>query len=82
MLNEEPAKAGFFILVKFLGRKALRFSNLRAELDLQEIRGALQKEWVLGDDKFKRIIEEKIGVRRNSHGGDRKSLGFFENQVL
>jgi len=65
-------------------QKAYRqlFKGLMPDYQLQDIRDALQKEWVLGDDRFKRIIEEKIGVRRNRHGGDRKSLEFFENQVL
>jgi hypothetical protein len=36
----------------------------------------------MGDDKFKRIIEDKIGVRLNRHGGDRKSLTFLGDQVL
>jgi hypothetical protein len=52
------------------------------ELDLKKIREALQKEWVLGDDRFKRKIEENIGICRDNHGGDRKSLVFLKNQVL
>ena len=58
------------------------FKGLMPDYQLQDIRDALQKEWVLGDDRLKRIIEEKIGVGRNRHGGDRKSLEFYENQVL
>lgn len=52
------------------------------ELDLNEIRYALQKECVLGDDRFKRKIEEKIGICRDNHEGDRKTLVFLKNQVL
>jgi hypothetical protein len=52
------------------------------ELDLEEIREALQKDWVLGDDRFKRKIAEKIGIGRDKHGGDRKSLGFIKKQAL
>jgi putative transposase len=58
------------------------FQGFMPELDLKEIREALQKEWVLGDDRFKRKIEEKIGICRDKHGGDRKSLVFLKNQVL
>jgi len=58
------------------------FKDLMPELDLNEIRAALSKEWVLGDDRFKKKIEEKIGISRDEHGGDRKSLAFLKNQVL
>ncbi|MGK0249800.1 MAG: putative transposase, partial [Oleispira sp.] len=53
------------------------FQGFMPGLDLKEIREALQKEWVLGDDRFKRKIEEKIGTCRDNHGGDRKSLVFL-----
>tara|TARA_B100001059_G_C17720503_1_gene520453 strand:+ start:372 stop:1109 length:738 start_codon:yes stop_codon:yes gene_type:complete len=58
------------------------FQGLMPELDLEEIREALQKDWVLGDDRFKRKIAEKIGIGRDKHGGDRKSLGFIKKQAL
>jgi putative transposase len=58
------------------------FQGFMPELDLKKIRGVLQKEWVLGDDRFKRKIEENIGICRDNHGGDRKSLVFLKNQVL
>jgi putative transposase len=58
------------------------FKGLMPDFELNEIREALQKDWVLGDDRFKRMIEEKTGARRKGHGGDRKSLGFLEDQVL
>jgi len=32
------------------------FQGFMPELDLEEIRKALQKDWVLGDDRFKRNI--------------------------
>lgn len=52
------------------------------ELDLEEIREALQKDWVLGDDCFKRKMAEKIGICRDKYGRDRKSLVFLKNQRL
>ena len=52
------------------------------DLDMKEIREALQKEWILGDDRFKQRIKEKLGVSRSEHGGDRKSFAFLKNQVL
>jgi putative transposase len=58
------------------------FQGFMPESGLKEIREALQKEWVLGDDRFKRKIKEKIGICRDNHGGDRKSLVFLKNQVL
>ncbi len=58
------------------------FQGFMPELDLKEIREALQKDWVLGDDRFKRKIAEKTGICRDKHGGDRKSFVFSKNQVL
>ena len=58
------------------------FKGFMPDLELQEIREALNKEWVLGDDRFKAMIEQRLGIKRNAHGGDRKSLGFLKNQVL
>jgi len=54
------------------------FKGFMPELEIQEIRAALKKEWVLGDEHFKKMIERKIGVIRNEHGGDRKSLEFLQ----
>jgi putative transposase len=58
------------------------FQGFMPELDLKKTREALQKEWVLGDDRFKRNIEEKVGICSDNHGGDLKSLVFLKNQVL
>lgn len=52
------------------------------ELDLEEIRKTLQKDWILGDDRFKHKVAKKIGACRDKYGGDRKSLMFLKNQVL
>jgi len=65
-------------------QKAYRnlFKGHMPERDIEEIREALQRDWVLGNDRFRQLIEEKLGVSRRKHGGDRKSLEFLENQVL
>lgn len=65
-------------------RKVYRklFQGHMPDLDMKEIREALQKEWILGDDRFKQRIKEKLGVSRSEHGGDRKSFAFLKNQVL
>ena len=65
-------------------QKAYRklFQGNMPDLDVKEIREALQKEWILGDERFKQRIKEKLGVSRSEHGGDRKSLEFLKNQVL
>ena len=65
-------------------RKAYRklFQSHMPDLYMKEISEALQKEWILGCDRFKQRIQEKLGARRSEHGGDRKSLAFLKNQVL
>ncbi|NQZ67621.1 MAG: transposase, partial [Lentisphaeria bacterium] len=47
---------------------------------LEEIRDALNKAWVLGDDGFKEQIEKQTGRRVSpiKRGGDRKSEGYRE----
>ena len=42
---------------------------------LKEIRDAINKAWVLGDDRFKKQIEKQAGRRVSPmvRGGDRKS---------
>lgn len=67
-----------------MGRQVYRdlFQGFMPELDLKEIREALQKEWALGDERFKQKIAKRIGVSRDKHGGDRKSLAFLKNQRL
>ena len=47
---------------------------------LEEIRDALNKAWVLGDDRFKQQIEKETGRRVSpiKRGGDRKSEVYRE----
>jgi putative transposase len=48
------------------------------EKTLDEIRTAANKAWVLGDNRFKRDMEQKLGRSAQSagHGGDRKSENY------
>ena len=48
------------------------------ELELEEIRAATNREWVLGSDYFKDIISDKLErrVRPLPRGGDRRSKRF------
>ena len=58
-------------------QKAYRglFDEIIPEHTLEEIRDALNKAWVLGDDRFKKQIETQTGRRASpmKRGGDRKS---------
>jgi putative transposase len=58
------------------------FRGRMPERDLVAIRGATNKAWVLGDDRFKAQIEAKSGRRSAplGRGGDRKSAAFREAQ--
>ena len=52
---------------------------------VMEIRDALNKDWVLGEDRFKRQIEKQLGTifRTIKHGDDRKSVLFLsKDQVI
>ena len=74
------------LIYKQLGRTdAERQSAYRAlfrgrmpERDLEAIREATNKSWVLGDDRFRTQIEAKTGRRAVplGRGGDRKSSAF------
>ena len=51
---------------------------------LQEIRNALNKAWVLGDDRFKKQIEEQTGrlLSPKKRGGDRKSAKYRAGHLI
>ena len=62
-----------------------RFTELKSLFDqqipnysLEEIRNALNKAWVLGEDRFKKQIEEQTGrlLSPKKCGGDRKSAKY------
>jgi len=57
------------------------FDEIIPEHTLEEIRDALNKAWVLGDDRFKEQIEKQTGRRASpmKRGGDRKSKGYRES---
>lgn len=54
------------------------------EKTLEEIRFATNKAWVLGDDCFKDMIEDKLkrSVSPKSRGGDRKSAEYSKNNEI
>jgi Transposase and inactivated derivatives len=58
------------------------FRGRMAERDLKDIREATMKSWVLGDNRFKAMIEARTGRRsaRLGRGGDRKSTVFRKKQ--
>ena len=77
------------LIYKALGRndvecllryKAL-FNNQMADVDIEEIRLATNKAWVLGDDRFKEQIEKLTArqVKPKARGGDRRSKDFKGN---
>jgi len=77
------------LIYKALGRDATEcllryralFDNQMADVDIEEIRLATNKAWVLGDDKFKEQIE-KLTARQakpKARGGDRRSKDFKDN---
>jgi putative transposase len=51
--------------------------------NIDEIRDATNKAWVLGNDRFKQSIQEKLGrrVEPKIRGGDRKSARFKANRT-
>ena len=61
-------------------QKAYRtlFENEITDNNLLEIRDAINKAWVLGDDKFKSQIETQLKHRVSPfhRGGDRKSKAY------
>ncbi|WP_198262624.1 transposase [sulfur-oxidizing endosymbiont of Gigantopelta aegis] len=54
------------------------FKQIIPDFQLQEIRDATNKAWVLGSKKFKKQIEDQTGrcTSPSRHGGDRKSHEF------
>jgi len=58
------------------------FRGKMPERDLVAIRESTNKEWVLGDDRFKAQIEAKTGHRSAplGRGGDRKSAAFLKTE--
>jgi hypothetical protein len=51
---------------------------------LEEICDAINKAWILGEDRFKKRIEEQTGrrVSPKSRGGDRRSEKYRESLKL
>ena len=66
-----------------LAYKAL-FDRQIPDYTLKEIRDAINKAWVLGDDRFKKQIEKQTGRRTSPdlRGGDRKSEKFRLNSKI
>jgi len=58
------------------------FDEIIPEHTLEEIRDALNKAWVLGNDRFKQQIEQQTGRRASpvKRGGDRKSNEYQANR--
>lgn len=57
------------------------FDNLMPDIEIEEIRVATNKAWVLGSDRFKERVE-KLSSRQTkpkSRGGDRRSKDFKSN---
>ena len=61
-------------------RYAALFDKIIPDYTLEEIRSSINRAWVLGDERFKRQIEEQTGRRASplARGGDRKSDGYRE----
>ena len=59
------------------------FKSHIPESRMDEIRGATNKAWVLGNDRFKRRIQKQLErrIEPNAKGGDRKSEKFRINRV-
>ena len=60
------------------------FKHHISENSITEIREATNKAWVLGNDRFKQLIQEQLGrrVEPKARGGDRKSELFNSNRVF
>jgi len=60
------------------------FEQELSNYTLEEIRGSVNRSWVLGDDKFKKQIEKKTGRRTTpvQRGGDRKSDKYKKDNHL
>src|SRR5687768_14850296 len=59
------------------------FKQEVSEESINAIRDATNKAWVLGNDRFKRSIQEKLKrrVEPSAKGGDRRSEQFKINRV-
>jgi putative transposase len=59
------------------------FAQQIPELTLQEIRNAANKSWVLGNNRFKQLIEQQLGYELPpfTRGGDRKSVEFSVGKI-
>ncbi len=57
------------------------FLNPLDKATLNEIREATNKSWVLGDNKFKQVVEEQLArrVTPRAKGGDRKSRNYLDS---
>jgi putative transposase len=60
------------------------FKHQLSENSITEIREAINKAWVLVNDRFKQRIQEQLGrrVEPKARGGDRKSEQFNSNRVF
>ena len=58
------------------------FQNRLPDHILMDIRNAINKAWVLGDDGFKKQIEQQAGRRASplQRGGDRKSVQYNQEK--
>ena len=58
------------------------FKHRIPETSLAEIREATNKAWVLGNDRFKQRVQEKLDrrVEPKAKGGDRKSEEYKNNR--
>lgn len=56
-------------------RYAVLFDKMIPDYTLEEIRESINRAWMLGDERFKRQIEQQTGRRASPlpRGGDRKS---------
>lgn len=53
------------------------------EQNINDIRGATNKSWVLGNDRFKQRIQDQLNrlVESKARGGDRKSERYKTNHL-
>ncbi|WP_277289726.1 hypothetical protein [Thalassolituus oleivorans] len=54
------------------------------DMDVEAIRLATNKSWVLGSENFIEQFERRVGVagKTAGHGGDRKSKGYKKSTTL
>ena len=65
-------------------RQACFFAEQDYTVYLSKLKDAINKAWVLGDDRFKKQIEKQAGRRASPmvRGGDRKSEKYKADQLL